>query len=233
MNFSGVGLEVASTLARSLEHDGCVWLDAPAPDVETLACSLGAIRSHRDSAPDGATRIRPRQNEISAGAAFTREALPPHTDGSSVRQPADLVVNECIRAGSGGEVLLVDGQLLFRVLAEAGGDVIRRLEMPLYTFGEAQLKAAVFSCHPTRGTRVIRYRNDGLLTPLNRAAHQALRVLEAHIRMCTQTRPMKAGEAYIVDNTRFLHGRTRFSGEREVVRFLVDTPSLKLGIRSA
>ncbi len=233
MNPSAIDVETASSLARSLEREGHVWLDMAAPEVEALARRLGPIRSHRDSASGGATHIRPRQGKISAGAAFTRDALPPHTDGSSVMHPADLVVNHCVRAGSGGEVLLVDGQLVFRALAATRHDVVRHLEMPYYAFGEARLRAAVFSCHPARATCMVRYRNDGLLAPMNRRAQQALQVLDTYIQMHTQSRPLSTGEVYIVDNTRFLHGRTTFSGDREVVRYLVDSPSLRLGIRPA
>lgn len=213
-----------------LERDGCLWFGKATFDAADLARTLGTVRRHRDGSVDGATVIRPKPHHLSVGDAFTRRGLPPHTDGSGIRLPPDLVLNQVIRAGVGGDTTLVDGEAVLAAIARSDPATVRQLATPMYMFGVDRLRAPILSVHPVRKTLCLRYRDDGLLVPLNIESRRAFHVLQMTIGEHLGRRPLTHGETYLIDNTRFLHGRTAFSGDRIVVRHLIDAPDLRLGI---
>jgi alpha-ketoglutarate-dependent taurine dioxygenase len=227
-----------ASVAQSLESVGIALLhNATTASLEALARELGTVRPHRDSSPAGATVISPlrRSSAETATTAFTRDGLPPHTDGSGVARPADLVIGCCVTPPSaGGEILLADGVDVLGVLMHKEP---RRVE-PLwhnaaFAFGVDRLPHPVFAnranCSAKAGIS-IRYRDDGALTANSLEAMRALALLRAAIAASVRTHKFAAGDAYIIDNHRYLHGRAAFEGNREFSRILVDAPHLDLGI---
>jgi len=137
------------SVARNLESVGIALLkDATTADLEALARALGTVRPHRDSSPDGTTIISPsvRLDTQAAMVAFTRDELPPHTDGSGVVRPADLVIGCCLTPPTtGGEILLVDGlDVLGALLQQAPYQVEPLWRKSDFAFGAERLRDAVF-----------------------------------------------------------------------------------------
>jgi hypothetical protein len=200
-------------------------------DATDLARRLGTVRPHRDANATGATIISAeRPSDISAGQAFTREAMPPHTDGSGVPEPATIIVNVMLSPASrGGSAVLVDGQGVLEDLAREAPDALATLQDPtLFSFGAARLHAAVVDVN-RYGRLTLRWRADGALE-IAPAARQATSVFGALMLRHARLLALRAGDAYVLDNTRWLHGRSAYSGQRTVARLLVDAPSYVGGI---
>src|SRR5690349_4671164 len=98
----GTDEQIGSILAR----DGiCTFSPLTSPDELLYFCQqLGTIVTHRDSDERGLTRIVTRlQAPLSAGyQAFTPSHVALHTDGSSLPEPATLVVLWCQEPAVGG-----------------------------------------------------------------------------------------------------------------------------------
>ncbi len=73
-----------------LRHEGLVTFSGITDRTELAAVAGGlmVIRPHRDAGPDGVTMITGTRTAGPGYAAFTDAELIPHTDGSSVPDPA-------------------------------------------------------------------------------------------------------------------------------------------------
>ncbi|MBV9871346.1 MAG: TauD/TfdA family dioxygenase, partial [Frankiaceae bacterium] len=172
--------------------------------------------AHRDSADDNVTRLsfRPEVAGKSGYDGFTRKAMPPHTDGSSMSRPPELVGIICASAASeGGSAILVDGGSVLEAMPEAAKSLAARRSA---RFGTSRTDRAVVDVR--KGRYFLRYREDGLMAaPRVEAELAAFR--EEMLRNLIEL-PMPKGTGYILQNGRWLHGRTRFIGHREMLRML-------------
>ncbi|WP_328688536.1 TauD/TfdA family dioxygenase [Streptomyces caniferus] len=127
----------------------------------------------------------------------------------------------CLRPASrGGDVLLADGR-----------DVYDRLvgSCPEAAVTSAQPRTAYFGAGAGRTTQVltahadgrisIRLRQDGLArwSPI---AQPYLPRLRGAIADSQRRISLRAGQGYLFDNHRWLHARTPFSGDRQLLRAL-------------
>ncbi|HYU76949.1 MAG TPA: TauD/TfdA family dioxygenase [Ktedonobacteraceae bacterium] len=102
-------------IEQALLWDGMITFDAICSTRELLRLCrrLGTIVKHRDADETGLTRIVKRSPEqpISSYQAFTDSHLTLHTDGTSIPDPAPLIVLWCAQpAEEGGVSLFVDGK---------------------------------------------------------------------------------------------------------------------------
>jgi len=230
------GAHAEEQIVHALAQDGLVTFDTIQSTRELLQfCTrLGAIVKHRDADKDGLTRIVKRLDFQPAEGyqAFTASHLTLHTDGSSTPAPATLVVLWCAQpAEEGGVSLFVDGKLLYRVLAKEYPHVLQALTAPnsaLFAGSEAPLYSSVFSTLPD-GSICLRFRYDSLVyytAPVCTVLSIFLNLLERHTISFT----LQKQQGYILQNGRWLHGRTAFRGEREMYRVLVCTdPATPIG----
>jgi hypothetical protein len=126
------------------------------------------------------------------------------------------------RAQDGGVCLLTDGRAVYEDLCASWPDAVAALsELRTAYFGGADGHLAqVFT--PVGGDRnAIRLRWDGLVqwSPM---VHPYLPALRAVISRHCQVLTLNSGEGYVVDNHRWLHARTAFSGIRRCHRALGD-----------
>jgi len=188
-----------------------------------LARRLMTVRPHRDADPDGVTVITGTGTRTSGYAAFTDDELMPHTDGSSVPNPPGLVLLACQRpADGGGTTLVADGELIVGTLAERYPAALRSLAAPrAASFGAAGgYRGPV--CEPAGpGRTSIRLRLDDL-AHFSAEAATAIPVLRAVIAQHLETFRLGLGEGMLLSNTRWLHGRDRYSGVRIMLRILGD-----------
>jgi alpha-ketoglutarate-dependent taurine dioxygenase len=210
-----------------------------------VARRLMTIRPHRDAGPDGITVITSTQVQGPGYAAFTDAELFPHTDGSSVADSPGLLLLTCQQpAGEGGATLLADGACVISTLAKEYPAALRALSAPrAAVFGTAggYLGAILEPAGPGR-TR-IRLRLDELAW-FSADAAGAVSLLRTVIARHVLTVRLHAGEGVLLSNTRWLHGRDRYSGRRTMLRVLGDSlpgtgivpgfpsPSLETGTRT-
>ncbi|RNL85559.1 hypothetical protein EFW17_08795 [Halostreptopolyspora alba] len=208
-------------------------------EVHAVAQTVMSLRGHPDSGPDGLTELRAREAKSSAPgrAGFTHRELPPHTEGSSVACPPQLLMLVCLRpAEQDGHTLLVDGADVFADLAERAPETLRVLtRRGAAYFGGADGHAAPVFDRTNAGRWSVRLRLDDLVRFAPHVSPHLPR-LEHTLERNTHVLDLAAGEGVLLDNTRWLHGRRGFVGERVMLRALgtcrADTP-VSLGFFSS
>ncbi|MEU5383248.1 TauD/TfdA family dioxygenase [Kitasatospora cineracea] len=216
---------------REYGFAGLTGLRTRADVLESAHLLLGELRVHRDSGPDGLTVVRDL-GEVAHRAGFGgfgREELLPHTDGTQVAEPARLVLLACqAGARSGGESILVDGSAVLRELASAHPDALTALTQPraAYFGGTAGHFAPVLR-QIGDGRWQIRLRLDPELARFSPDAEPHLPTLRDTVRRHLRTVLLRPGQALLIDNSRTLHGRAAFTGERLMLRAL-GTPHPRL-----
>lgn len=223
-------------VAYALARDGLVTFDSvqSKEDLLYLCTLLGTIVKHRDADEFGLTHIVKRESIpfIEGYQAFTNSHLTLHTDGSSVSNPATLVVLWCVQpAEEGGMSLFVDGQLLYQVLVKEYPEILRKLATPhsaIFAGAETPLNSSVFSM-TENGNVCIRFRYDSL----GYYAAPVCNILPTFLELLNQYNisfTLRKHQGYLVQNGRWLHGRTAFRGEREMYRALIRTnPATSIG----
>lgn len=223
----------SETISRQLEAVGLAVLrDISLAELHEVATSLGHVRHHRDGLQSGLTMIKAdrERSERSAGTAFTRKAMPGHTDGSGVPLPAGLVLGHCTRKASrGGQSIFADMAVIHDRLRSESPETLTVLEdEENFLFGDSELVAPIFSDHDDRVR--VRFRDDGGLRIRSKRAADAVSALRELVQQHQHTLDFAEGDAYIVDNFRVLHGREAYRGDRLFGRLLVDPGSIPLGI---
>ncbi|WP_018802192.1 TauD/TfdA family dioxygenase [Salinispora arenicola] len=187
-----------------------------------LAGQVMHVWHHRDSEPDGVTAIGDR-GELArrpGSAGFGRDELTVHTESSAEDQPPRLMLLFCARgAAAGGECRLVDGARLHHELAVRDPELLAALRTPRSVLfgGAAGHLGAVFAEH--EGTTVVRFRLDDLAR-FSPQVTRKLASLQAVLRDLETSVPLRPGHGYLLCNTRWLHGRAAFTGERLMYRLL-------------
>jgi alpha-ketoglutarate-dependent taurine dioxygenase len=143
-------------IQAELERRGLVTFDKvhSVEELRLFCSKLGKTLMHRDSDEYGVTRIINREMMLPEDGyhAFTNAALTLHTDGSSVAEPATLVVFWCAYPGeTGGLSLFVDGKSIYQFLAAHHPSILQTLAKPrsaIFAGAETPLESAIFSKLP-------------------------------------------------------------------------------------
>lgn len=223
------GEHAEEEIGHALMQDGIITFDTIQSTEELLHLStlLGTIVRHRDANEAGLTRIVKRSDiQLTDGyQAFTTSHLPLHTDGSSLLDPATLLVLWCAQpAKEGGMSLFVDGKQIYHVLAKEYPHVLQALAAPdsaLFKGSGRPLYSSVFSTLAD-GMTCIRFRYDSLGT-YTAPVQSVLPIFLDILRQYTISFTLHKHQGYIVQNGRWLHGRTAFRGQREIYRVLIQT----------
>ncbi len=212
-------------VAAQLRDQGLVTFSGIADRAALVAVArrLMTIRPHRDAGPDGVTVIADTQTGAAGYAAFTDAELVPHTDGSSVPDPPGLLLLACQRpADEGGTTRLADGARIVGTLAERYPAALRSLSAPRAAFFGAAGGYLGPVCEPAGPGRArIRLRLDDLAW-FSAHATAAIPLLRAAITGHLETVRLRPGEGLLLSNTRWLHGRDRYTGRRIMLRILGD-----------
>ncbi|MFJ1997010.1 TauD/TfdA family dioxygenase [Streptomyces asiaticus] len=215
----------SDAIAAQLRETGLVTIDGlqTRQNVLTLASRLMAITPHPHSAPDGLTLIRDTGSHAHrAGfAGLGSGDLHAHTERSGVPRPPRLMLLVCLRpAPTGGDVLLADGRDVHAQLMHSCREAAITFSQPrtAYFGSGAGHATQVITAHAD-GRISIRLRQDGLArwSPI---AQPYLPRLRGAITDSQHRIPLQTGQGYLLDNHRWLHARTRFSGDRQLLRAL-------------
>lgn len=224
------GQMTGSSLPALIARHGLVFFEnMPEADLDDMIDALGSRIAHPDSGADGATRLHAppgASTPVLAGEqrGFSRRSLYPHTDRSSTPQPPPLLVFWCDKPSRhGGDSVFVDGLRIWKVLNRARPDSLAALESPdnfLFSYQDNVWRSPVFERH-SASRRSVRFRGDNLLYA-NAVAWPHLRLFAKTLEANMVRLKLGAGQGYIVQNSRWLHGRTRFFGERTCRRVLLN-----------
>ncbi|MFD9735728.1 TauD/TfdA family dioxygenase [Umezawaea sp. NPDC059074] len=201
-------------------------------DLLLLARSIATVVPHRDSDLDGVTTLidlgEPTPRTGLAG--FSAAELAPHTDCSGSTAPPALLMMSCsTSAVSGGQAVLVDGQAVHDDLAESDPDALHAFMGPRSAlFGGASGHLGSIITTIRRERLLLRLRQDELAR-FSPEVSWWLPVLRAAIERHAIEIELAAGQGYLLDNHRWLHGRKAFTGHRVVHRVHGD-PLPDLGI---
>jgi alpha-ketoglutarate-dependent taurine dioxygenase len=213
----------AADIAAQLREDGLAVLAGitSRDGLTALAGELMTIRAHRDAAPDGVTEITDTGATGEGYAGFTGGGLVPHTDGTAVPDPPQLMLLACVQpASTGGATLVADGA---RVIGKLDPGALRALSAPRAAwFGTPDDGYLGPVCEPAGPGRIrVRLRLDDLAR-FSADAACAVPALRSVISAHTTTLHLGAGDGVVVCNTRWLHGRQPYTGRRVMLRILGD-----------
>ncbi len=190
-----------------------------------LASKLGKIYPHTHSDADGVTVILPTEEitDLPGLLGFSRHTLDLHTDCTAVPRPPDLIVNHCAQAAiEGGETLLVDMKDVYEELLHSWPGVAQDLSGPgsmIFGFGKGRYAGSVFE-HVGNNRVVCRFRADGAGFSDVRIGTSMQILMDLLGRFCVKLK-LESGQGYVINNGRWLHGRSSFVGHREFMRILV------------
>ena len=211
-------------LASALTERGLATFDG-IPDraaFAVLAHDLAALYPHPDGDPDGLTLLHAREGDPETGKrGFTDSELLPHTERSCTPFPPRLLMLMCLTpANHGGQTLLTDGQAVAEDLVRTEPETLRVLSGPhtAYFGGAAGHAGSIFEPTGT-GRWAIRLRLDELV---RFAPHVIphMEILREAIDQHVMTLSLGRGQGFVLDNTRWLHGRCSFQGPRVMLRAL-------------
>lgn len=214
-------------VTRQLNDHGLVTFNGIRDRASLAAAArlVMTVRPHRDAAIDGVTVITSSGDALPPPgyAGFTSTELSPHTEGSSVSSPPALVMLACLEpAVDGGESDVVDGRRVFMTLADVAPDALRALSAPRSAFfgaGDGHLGSVFEDVGDGRVGIRLRLDELGRFSPGASRILPQLRVAIDEHRMSLR---LRAGEGFLLSNSRWLHGRRRFSGQRVILRILGD-----------
>lgn len=222
-----VNLEDIDLVSNQLNDRGLVTFENIDSKDQLISTSkhFGEIFLHRDSDVNGVTHVvnKGDLDEKVGYQGLTSAGLNLHTDRSGVSIPPELLVFYCnTPATHGGETILVDGKdVYYNLRKEYPGilNLILKENSVLFGNGNDNVSSSIFNFIGIDRLQV-RFRYDELgfysssiisIMPL------FLEVLER----CSSSFKLRKNQGYIIKNDRFLHGRTPFSGPREMYRILL------------
>ncbi|MFE4367460.1 TauD/TfdA family dioxygenase [Streptomyces sp. NPDC056835] len=215
----------SDVIAAQLRKTGMVTLDGLTTRQEVLAFAsrLMAITPHPHGAPDGLTLIQDTGSHAHrAGyAGLGNGELQAHTERSGAPRPPRLILLVCLQpASADGEALLADGRDVHACLVSENPEAAVALCQPRTAcFGAGTGHATQVFTVQADGRISIRLRQDGLArwSPI---VQPYLPVLRSAITAGRHRLMLQVGQGYLLDNHRWLHARTRFTGNRQLLRAL-------------
>ncbi|GGM06611.1 TauD/TfdA family dioxygenase [Micromonospora yangpuensis] len=212
--------EIERTLAPAvLARDGLVLVKQCAvAELTEFLQSWTRPFKHPHETRAGLTVIRASRGASGSAnlAAFSCAALRPHTDRSLHPRPPAIVASVMVQPASvGGHALLVDGATLSASLVDrCGSATVARLRL---TDANGRV-GPVIATLDSDGLAQFRYRDDEIARP--DGPTDAVMALRQLIAQTTRQLTLQVGEGYILHNHRILHGRTAFTGSRQLIRLL-------------
>jgi alpha-ketoglutarate-dependent taurine dioxygenase len=226
-----VNLEDVAEVSSQLDEHGLVTFENIESKNQLISISkqLGEVFFHRDSDVDGVTHVvnKGDLDEKIGFKGLTSAGLNLHSDRSGVTNPPELLVFYCnTPASQGGENILVDGKdIYYKLKKEYPGVLSLILKENSVVFGgsDDNVSASIFKFIDTDRLQ-IRFRYDELGFYSSSIISKMPLFLEI-MESCCSSFKLDQNQGYIIKNDRWLHGRTTFSGPREMYRILLSLNS--------
>lgn len=217
----------APLIEKSLRSSGLVFVDGLENRNAVAGFADGQFRifHHPDSSPDGVTSLADRglPTLVPGQDGFGRDGLPLHTERSSISDPPHLMLLVCVRrAATGGRSLLADGKAIYDSLAQNDPALLQLLlTHGTASFGDDRGYLGAIFERLSSGRTAVRLRRDGLVRFDPRVAERIDGIYQLAERHQLSI-DMQPGQGCVLDNRRWLHGRTAFAGNRLFYRVLGD-----------
>lgn len=224
------GEGIAALVAR-YERAGIVLLRevTSALQLRELASGLGCVYLHPHAEASGLTHVTcgaaaadrrdaAARNEL----GLTNTALTPHTDRCAMAVPPELMAF-WIEAQSavGGVSTFVDGHRIVEELSSHDPESIHALTRPtsvVFKSEQGLQEGSILTLG--RDRFLLRFRFDHMVYLAPDVAAIMPRFI-ALVRELTIKLPLATGDGYLLNNHRWLHGRTHFVGTRSAYRLLL------------
>lgn len=214
------GRYATDLIAQRIQQTGLVTVSGmtDVADIAGFAARVMDQGEYQGTGPRGLHEVRDSGQHVHRADATerTRSAMDLHTYGAALAKPPHLALVVCLRADvDGGESLLADGEAVFYDLAGERPEAAHALSLPdaaHFGTGEQAVRAQVFQAR-TGQRRSVRLRQDGLIH-WSKRSQPHLPALRSALDRHRHVIDLSPGQGYLIDNHRWLHGRTRFSGDR-------------------
>ena len=192
---------------------------------------FGEVFMHRDADRDGITQIGARKEDSGKPGfqGFSTLKLDLHTDRSALNQPPSLLLMACKKkAPRGGVSLFTDGQaILEQLMAKAPHLAALLSEDDAAFFEDSQnsYRGPVFQLLSKQRYQVRLRTDEG-----GRFHPKVVPLMPSFFTLLSENmfrRLLDPGEAVILNNTRWLHGRSEFTGPRMILRLLLDNEKFR------
>lgn len=226
-------------LVDCLERDGYCIVSGlhDVVAMQSVVGQLGDIVHHRDSSADGITYLRAHNDygDRAGFAGFSAEALPPHTDRSSLVQPPRLVAMAWKTAAcAGGDLAIHDFARILPILRRDHPAIVALLAEGArvrYADGDSEYCGPMLQ-RLESGRYQLRFRVDK--NGFYRFSDSPLvSMLVSELYRYQQPVRLSGNDVIVLDNHRCLHSRTHYTGQREVLRLLAETDLLQPGFAEA
>jgi alpha-ketoglutarate-dependent taurine dioxygenase len=220
-----------------LEAHGIVCLEEiDEGKLASIVAGLGKTLPHPDADEEGVTKLGFDSGKAAGlnRLGFSRRALRLHTDRSILSRPPDLLIFWCDRqARSGGQTTLADGKMIYRTLRRRYPFLIEHLEnADNFVFRtDCEMRSGAVFERDGDSRRSVRLRLDDLLY-VSQPLWEWMGVIADCVEEARLTYKLQPGQGYILQNTRWLHGRQPFFGPRTCKRILVSANEENSALRS-
>jgi alpha-ketoglutarate-dependent taurine dioxygenase len=212
---------------NELEKTGIIFLKDIHSEITggLLAPHFGKVVANLDASKNGITEITEEKtgNNQKNSRAFTRMSLVPHTDRSTIINPPKYLLNWVQeKSPYGGETLLLDGKNLYQEIKKEYPQHLKILldKIAMFSDGINSYISPIFK-KQKNGDITIRFRDDNCVS-FSDEAKPAVTILQKLISEKSVSYSFEAGEGYLIDNTRWLHGRNAYSGHRLICRIHIN-----------
>ncbi|KAJ7662804.1 hypothetical protein DFH06DRAFT_1268739 [Mycena polygramma] len=214
-------LDDLDTIRKTFYKDGIAYVrDVDEAKLVALGNQLGSIVKPRNETCKGTGVSNIRFAPGLEGKGYSSQELFFHTDRSGWDLPPRLLITTLkVKSTSGGHSMLVDGQALLMHLRLHEPFLYGLITSPKYSSFRSD--DGSFTPRPlfdeTTGIFRLRF-DDGV--QLSATLIENWAKFRAAIYAHSFAIALSEGQSYLVDNHRFLHGRTSFTGHRELLRVL-------------
>ncbi|RDW72324.1 uncharacterized protein DSM5745_07496 [Aspergillus mulundensis] len=209
------------------EHGIAFLKDCDEVKLGQLANQLGEVVRPRNEKTSGTGISNIRYDPSLEGKGYSSEELYFHTDRSGWDLPPRILVSTLkSKSTDGGASMLANTSRILRDIKEQGEDFYKLLTNAKYSSFRSD--DGVFVPRPIydETTGLFRFRfDDGI--QLSAAIVIRFPQLFETIYRNSFAVALQQGQGYLLDNHKFLHGRTSFTGTRELLRALVNLPAPK------
>ncbi|KAL2809178.1 hypothetical protein BJX63DRAFT_370058 [Aspergillus granulosus] len=189
-----------------------------------LAHQLGDVVRPRNEGVDGTGISNIRCTPSLAGKGYSSEELYFHTDRSGWERPPRIVMSTLKKKSTtGGESLLADTTRILKDIKDQGDGLYELLTSSKHSSFASEDGEFVPRPIFDETSSLFRFRFDDNIQLSASLVVRFPQLLDILYRNSFAV-ALQEGQGYVLDNHRFLHGRTAFTGSRELLRALVNLP---------